>query len=82
MPVELRKLTLSSEKFNSLSPADRYVFALVGHVFNELMILKKLICFFLQATWFGCNMRQISSRALPACYHPWPTLEARRNGNI
>lgn len=40
MPVELRKLTLSSEKFNSLSPADRYVFALVGHVFNELMILK------------------------------------------
>jgi hypothetical protein len=42
-PVELHKLILSADKLRGLLPFDRYVFALTGHVFNDLMILQKLV---------------------------------------
>ena len=38
MPIQLQRLSLSSAKLKALPPFDRYVFALVGHIFNDLMI--------------------------------------------
>lgn len=40
--IQLQVLELSAERLRRLSPRDRYVFALVGHIFNELMCLLKL----------------------------------------
>lgn len=41
--VELHKLMLSADKLIALPLQERYVFALAGHVFNELMLLQKLV---------------------------------------
>jgi hypothetical protein len=41
--VELHKLSLSAEKLADLSSQERYVFALAGHVFNETMMLQKMV---------------------------------------
>lgn len=41
--VELRKLSLSADKLSELPAQCLYVFALAGHVFNELMMLQKMV---------------------------------------
>ena len=41
--IELRKLSLSADKLKGLTAQERYVFALAGHVFNELMMLQKMV---------------------------------------
>lgn len=41
--AELHKLMLSATKLKELEPQERYVFALSGHVFNELMMLQKMV---------------------------------------
>lgn len=41
--VALHKLTLSKEKLLDLDPHERYAFAIAGHVFNETMLLQKLV---------------------------------------
>lgn len=41
MNAEVRRLDLSATALMSLSADQRYVFALTGHVFNELMLLMK-----------------------------------------
>jgi len=43
MQAEVRKLELSAEVLQALPAQERYVFALVGHIFNELMLLQKWI---------------------------------------
>ena len=43
MKAELHRLILSSEKMVALGPQERYVFVLAGHIFNELMLLQKLV---------------------------------------
>jgi hypothetical protein len=43
MQAELQKLELSSEALRGLTEHERYVFALAGHIFNELMLLQKWI---------------------------------------
>jgi hypothetical protein len=43
MQAEVRRLSLSANGLRALDPQRRYVFALVGHVFNELMLLQKWI---------------------------------------
>lgn len=43
MPVDLHKLNLSVEKMKALPALDRYAFALAGHIFNELMLLQKMV---------------------------------------
>lgn len=43
MQAEVRKLELSAEHLRGLAPQSRYVFALAGHIFNELMLLQKWI---------------------------------------
>ncbi|AJZ56166.1 hypothetical protein OI25_8072 (plasmid) [Paraburkholderia fungorum] len=41
MQAEVRRIELSEAALQALNPHQRYVFALVGHVFNELMLLQK-----------------------------------------
>jgi hypothetical protein len=41
MPAEVERLELSADALRKLNAHQRYVFALVGHVFNELMLLQK-----------------------------------------
>lgn len=41
--VELHRLDLSLPKLKALAPDELYVFALSGHVFNELMLLQKMV---------------------------------------
>ncbi|KVE91461.1 hypothetical protein WJ01_27115 [Burkholderia vietnamiensis] len=41
MQAEVKRLELSETALQALSPLQRYVFALVGHVFNELILLQK-----------------------------------------
>lgn len=41
MKAKVQKLSLLAERLQGLSPQQRYVFALTGHVFNELMLLMK-----------------------------------------
>jgi hypothetical protein len=43
MDLPLSRLNLSSAKLWDLPDQERYVFALAGHVFNELMFLQKLM---------------------------------------
>jgi hypothetical protein len=43
MKVEVRRLNLSTKKLVGLGPQERYVFALAGHIFNDLMLLQKLV---------------------------------------
>lgn len=43
MPAEVQRLELSGDGLRKLSPERRYVFALTGHIFNELMLLQKWI---------------------------------------
>jgi len=43
MQAEVRKLELSADALRALNPQSRYVFALAGHIFNELMLLQKWI---------------------------------------
>lgn len=43
MKASVRRLNLSDLKLKALTERERYVFALTGHVFNELMLLQKLI---------------------------------------
>lgn len=43
MQAEVRSLELSATALRALDPHRRYVFALVGHVFNELMLLQKWV---------------------------------------
>ena len=43
MQAEVRRLELSSTALRALDPHRRYVFALVGNIFNELMLLQKWI---------------------------------------
>lgn len=43
MPATLHKINLSSAKLKALGPNERYVFVLVGHIFNELMTLQKVM---------------------------------------
>lgn len=40
--VSIHKLVLSTAKLQALPQFDRYVFALLGHIFNDLMISQKL----------------------------------------
>lgn len=41
MKAELNRLELSGDGLRKLTPQGRYVFALTGHIFNELMLLQK-----------------------------------------
>lgn len=41
--IKLHKLALSESKLRGLDPQELYVFALAGHVFNELMMLQKVL---------------------------------------
>ncbi|MDM7950092.1 hypothetical protein [Hydrogenophaga sp.] len=41
--VKLHRLSLSATKLQALPPDELYVFALAGHVFNELMLLQKMV---------------------------------------
>jgi hypothetical protein len=41
--VKLHRLKLSFAKLRSLPPEELYAFALAGHVFNELMMLQKMV---------------------------------------
>lgn len=43
MQAEVRRLELSSTALRALDPHRRYVFALVGNIFNELMLLQKWV---------------------------------------
>jgi hypothetical protein len=43
MQAEVRRLELSGGALRALDPQRRYVFALVGHIFNELMLLQKWV---------------------------------------
>ena len=43
MQAEVRRLKLSADRLRALDPQGRYVFALAGHVFNELMLLQKWV---------------------------------------
>lgn len=43
MDIPVRKLSLSGTKLWSLPDRERYVFALAGHIFNELMFLQKMM---------------------------------------
>jgi hypothetical protein len=43
MQAEVQRLELSGGGLRKLSPQGRYVFALTGHIFNELMLLQKWI---------------------------------------
>ncbi len=43
MHAEVQRFSLSADSLRSLDPHRRYVFALVGHVFNELTLLQKWI---------------------------------------
>ena len=43
MQAEVRSLELSAAALRALDPQRRYVFALVGHIFNELMLLQKWV---------------------------------------
>jgi hypothetical protein len=43
MPATLHKLNLSPIKLQALPSNERYVFALTGHIFNELMALQKVV---------------------------------------
>ncbi len=43
MQAQVQRLALSAEALRALDPNRRYVFALVGHIFNELMLLQKWI---------------------------------------
>ena len=49
------KTHLHPSKLRALNPRQRYVFALLGHIFNELMLLQKLATITrpsLSATWY------------------------------
>lgn len=41
--IALHKLSLSQKKLSDLDPDERYAFAIAGHVFNETMLLQKLV---------------------------------------
>ncbi len=43
MQAEVRRLELSSDALRTLDAHRRYVFALVGHIFNELLLLQKWV---------------------------------------
>lgn len=43
MQAEVRRLELSAEVLQALGPHNRYVVALVGHIFNELTLLQKWV---------------------------------------
>jgi hypothetical protein len=43
MEAEVRRLELSADRLRALTQRQRYVFALTGHIFNELMLLQKWI---------------------------------------
>ena len=43
MQAEVQRLELRPDVLRSLSPRQRYVFALSSHIFNELMLLQKWI---------------------------------------
>lgn len=43
MQAQVQRLELSAAALRALDPNQRYVFALVGHVFNELMLLQKWV---------------------------------------
>jgi len=43
MQAQVQKLTLSSQALRALSPQQRYVFALTGQIFNELILLMKWV---------------------------------------
>lgn len=43
MQAEVRRLELSTTALRALDPHQRYVFALVGHIFNELTLLQKWV---------------------------------------
>lgn len=43
MQAEVQRRSLSADALRALDPQRRYVFALVGHIFNELMLLQKWI---------------------------------------
>lgn len=43
MQAEVRKLELSATALRAMDLRRRYVFALVGHIFNELMLLQKWV---------------------------------------
>lgn len=43
MQAEVQRLELSATALRALDPNKRYVFALVGHVFNELTLLQKWV---------------------------------------
>jgi len=43
MQAEVQRLELSADALRALDPHRRYVFALVGHIFNELILLQKWI---------------------------------------
>ena len=43
--VEVMRLTVAANRVLSLEPEERYVYYLLGHFFNELMFLQKLLAF-------------------------------------
>lgn len=43
MPVDIHRLSLSATKLRGLDAQARFVFASAGHIFNELMLLQKLV---------------------------------------
>lgn len=44
-PVAVQRITVSSDRVLALSPEERYAYYLLGHFFNELMLLQKLLAF-------------------------------------
>lgn len=43
MQAKVRRLELSADALKALNPQRRYVFALVGHISNELLLLQKWV---------------------------------------
>lgn len=61
MQAEVSRLELSGDALRALGEHKRYVFALAGHVFNELMLLQKWIVS-RRPTGNGGSLRTVASR--------------------
>ena len=44
-PVAVQRITVSSDRVLALSSEERYAYYMLGHFFNELMLLQKLLAF-------------------------------------
>ena len=44
-PVAVQRIAVSADRVLALSPEERYAYYMLGHFFNELMLLQKLLAF-------------------------------------